>query len=244
VADSGITRADLAVYGAVLDHINGRTGTAWPSINSIAKAAGVNRATAVRSIARLVASVYLKCESGNSRKSNVYRIGLGRCVAAPRGDEAPRCEAAPSVGAAPRLEVGAAPRLELIDLNSSKELIEKALSANEDNRSRFPEFWEAYPRKVGDKKGAQRNWTRKKLDKIADQIIADVQARTAQDPRWRDLQFIPHPTTYLHQERWNDDWQPAGAVPARPSVTAPISGKTFEGSSDERIEELFGKRAG
>jgi len=69
--------------------------------------------------------------------------------------------------------------------------------------SRFPEFWAVYPRKEG-KKPAETAWRSKKLDRIADDLIADVQARTAKHRQWLDG-FVPHAVTYLRQERWQDE---------------------------------------
>jgi hypothetical protein len=70
---------------------------------------------------------------------------------------------------------------------------------------RFAEFWEAYPSKTG-KKPAEEKWRQKRLDAHADAIIADVRKRITKDRRWLDG-FIPNPSTYLHQERWNDEMQ-------------------------------------
>jgi hypothetical protein len=68
---------------------------------------------------------------------------------------------------------------------------------------RFEEFFSAYPKRVK-KKPAGEIWKRKNLNPLADQIIQDVAMRLSSDRRWRDG-FIPDPTTYLNQERWNDE---------------------------------------
>jgi len=76
---------------------------------------------------------------------------------------------------------------------------------------RFEEFWQAYPSgyRKGGKKKARDIWKRKNLDKIADALIADVGLRAAKDRSWLDG-YIPMTTTYLNQERWQDDIQTAG----------------------------------
>jgi len=78
---------------------------------------------------------------------------------------------------------------------------------------RFPSFWTTYPRKVG-KPAAERAFKaavkRSGLTPIQHGFI-----------RWRDFwddnqipeQFIPHPATWLNQERYNDK-PPAGAADA------------------------------
>ena len=68
--------------------------------------------------------------------------------------------------------------------------------------ARFAEFWQAYPNKRG-KADAEKTWRRKGLDGIAERIIADVLARIAGDRQWRDG-FIPHGSTYVNAEGWQD----------------------------------------
>ncbi len=68
----------------------------------------------------------------------------------------------------------------------------------------FEIFWEHYPRKVGKKKAWER-WLKLKdpeeiLEKI--RIILPKQKKSDQ---WQDERFIPHPATYLNQERYNDE---------------------------------------
>ena len=67
----------------------------------------------------------------------------------------------------------------------------------------FDRWWSEYPKKVG-KKPALAIWKRIKPD--ADLLITDIQERLAGDSQWREG-FIPNPTTYLNQERWNDEVQ-------------------------------------
>jgi hypothetical protein len=74
-------------------------------------------------------------------------------------------------------------------------------------KSRFEEFWAAYPKKAERKKAASA-WKRRNLDRLADRIIEDVQRRQVMDRQWLDG-FIPHPTTYLNGDRWEDEIQTA-----------------------------------
>lgn len=77
-------------------------------------------------------------------------------------------------------------------------------------KTRFGEFWAAYPDKTG-KKPSFEKWKSKRLDAIADKIVSDVNGRKARDRKWLDG-FIPNPLTYLNQERWNDPIQEARPV--------------------------------
>ena len=71
---------------------------------------------------------------------------------------------------------------------------------------RFPDFWSAYPKKR-EKKKARDAWKRKRLDSRADEIISDVQNRIKNDGQWLDG-YVPHPTTYINGERWEDEIEP------------------------------------
>lgn len=80
-------------------------------------------------------------------------------------------------------------------------------------RSRFSEFYLAYPRHEA-KPAAEKAWKRHALDAVADAIIADVQARLADASQWKvtEKRFLPLPATYLNGRRWEDDWKPAGRI--------------------------------
>jgi len=67
----------------------------------------------------------------------------------------------------------------------------------------FDRWWDCYPKKVG-KKPARAIWKRIKPD--LEQLIEDTTQRALMDAQWRGG-FIPNPTTYLNQERWNDELQ-------------------------------------
>ena len=47
-----------------------------------------------------------------------------------------------------------------------------------------------------------------KQNDIEGKILADIENRLKLDAQWQDKTFIPHPTTYLNGERWNDDITP------------------------------------
>jgi len=68
----------------------------------------------------------------------------------------------------------------------------------------FEEFWAWYPRKVG-KAAARKAWKKCKTD--SETVIAGA-LRMATDSNLPEMQFIPHPSTWLNEERWNDDPYP------------------------------------
>jgi len=68
----------------------------------------------------------------------------------------------------------------------------------------FSAFWLSYPRKVG--KGAARKSFDRSIAKIdgPDPPGTLMAALARIKPTWTDPQFIPHPATWLNQERWED----------------------------------------
>jgi hypothetical protein len=82
-------------------------------------------------------------------------------------------------------------------------------------RSRFDDFWDVYPNKKG-KESARKTWQRRKLDPVADNLIAHVRLMLDRDDGWR-RGFIPMGSTYLNQARWEDE-------PTGPPVDRPVNG--------------------
>lgn len=98
--------------------------------------------------------------------------------------------------------------------------------------ARFPEFWSVYPIKRG-KKTARSKWAAKKLDGIADRLIADVRNRIAKDKQWRGG-FIPHASTYLTQERWDDELGGGANLEPKPSSHLPAAVQHKRMTPEER----------
>jgi len=68
----------------------------------------------------------------------------------------------------------------------------------------FDVFWKAYPRKVN-KREALIRWKNKKLPPINE--LLEILEKQKQTEQWKkdDGRFIPHPSTWLNQERWDDE---------------------------------------
>jgi len=89
-------------------------------------------------------------------------------------------------------------------LTINQELIKENTSLKNDG---FEHWWKLYPKKVGKKK-AETKFKRltKKMNEddflgFIDLISLDTNKRFAE----KEQQFILHPTTYLNEERWNDE---------------------------------------
>ena len=70
--------------------------------------------------------------------------------------------------------------------------------------SMFEQFWKAYPRKV-DPKGCKRKFIKiKNLKQIFPDIMSALESQK-RSKQWNEEngKFIPHPSTWINQERWN-----------------------------------------
>lgn len=72
----------------------------------------------------------------------------------------------------------------------------------------FETFWKLYPKKI-DKGKALSKWnlicTRKNISPPTWKQIRVALHDQKKSERWEDKTFIPHPTTWLSQQRWLDD---------------------------------------
>lgn len=67
----------------------------------------------------------------------------------------------------------------------------------------FISFWSAYPNKTG-KGAAYKSWQKEKPD--INIVLEALKWQTKQEQWTKDKgQFIPYPTTYLNQRRWEDE---------------------------------------
>jgi hypothetical protein len=88
------------------------------------------------------------------------------------------------------------PKREIDNKKSDKEIL----------LSGFEKFWKAYPNKKAKKKALERWMRMEPSPELTERIIRAVDA-AKQTRQWKKDggDFIPHPTTYLNQERWEDE---------------------------------------
>ena len=72
----------------------------------------------------------------------------------------------------------------------------------------FEQFWKEYPRKVSKKTAFTAFKNIKHLKEEFPKIIQAVKLKKGSND-WlkQGGQFIPHPATFIHQERWKDEEQ-------------------------------------
>lgn len=70
----------------------------------------------------------------------------------------------------------------------------------------FASFWALYPRKTG--KGSARKAYDKAVSRSSAITLIEGARRLANDPNLPPMQFIPHPATWLNDDRWEDEPYP------------------------------------
>ena len=70
----------------------------------------------------------------------------------------------------------------------------------------FEQFWRAYPRKQN-KERARREWKKINPDQALCRLMSDALERDKRSAQWQKKggEFIPHPSTWLHGRRWEDE---------------------------------------
>lgn len=106
-----------------------------------------------------------------------------------------------------------------------------------DKEGRFGEFWNLYPSgsRVG-RKPCLDLWQKRKLDKVADQIIFGLQQWIGSD-KWQknDGQYIPHSKTFLNNEIWAD-------VAAAMKTVAKPTHKTFAQAGEDAANYFLNQK--
>jgi len=69
---------------------------------------------------------------------------------------------------------------------------------------KFENFWSQYPKKVG-KLTAKRSWEKLSLDNQQKALEAIIEHRKYWAAKGTDWEFIPHASTWLNQERFEDE---------------------------------------
>lgn len=139
----------------------------------------------------------------------------------------PQCEMAPHRGAYRTHELEPV-ELEPVELDNTnaqnvgsrtKGSQTHNMSERESPSDRFDEFWDAYPRKVGKKKARAKFAAAVKaagdVQRVIDgarRLAADPNLPERSDPDWR---FVPHPTTWLNEGRWDDEEPLPSRAPSR-----------------------------
>lgn len=218
-----IRETDLSIYGiavyAALSSHNGRGGI-YPSIPKLAQEARCSERSVQKALAELRALGVLRVErrkrvAGDS-DTNVYHL-LNSVESSPEsGAHGAGGGAHHAPGVVHTVHQGGAhhaPKEEPLEEEPIEEEPPKAPKGAVSVANHFDVFWSMYPRKVG--KPQARGAYLKALKREAEAVIIGAVERMLADPNLPEQQFIPHPSTWLNRDGWNDEPFPArgGAAP-------------------------------
>ena len=96
--------------------------------------------------------------------------------------------------------------------NEAEDAYKKKSNVKKDNEKvineKFERFWSAYPRHQDRKKAEDAFRRINPDDDLLNKMIASIEKQKS-SAQWQENggQFIPHPTTWLHGKRWEDEMQ-------------------------------------
>lgn len=213
----------LAIADGVNDH-RPKEGT-WPSMDTLAARCCLTRRGAQLAIRRMAAEGWLEVveQPGRSNRYVVVesRFGRGEHSSPPTDDGGERG----SQGGEPDDTGG----VNVVRPNQKKNQNEPeqtldqpgpALVLAPDPQEPTPEdwwdlFWQHYPRRVGKAKARTAFMAAVKRGTHPGQIVQGLAAQHAALSA-RETQYQPHPATWLHQQRWDDDPGAVGRVRGNP----------------------------
>jgi hypothetical protein len=101
--------------------------------------------------------------------------------------------------------------LRRLKTSESSGLATKQAKTDPQMEQEFLMFWSAYPRRVA-KPAAFKAW--KAASPIMEAVLRDIERRKAGEWAGEPAKFIPHPSSYLNQRRWEDEQTVIPQLPA------------------------------
>lgn len=111
---------------------------------------------------------------------------------------------------------------------------------NNDNKKNndnlFERFWSVYPRHVA-KQNARKEFDKANVDETLLQTMLTAIEKSKRSEQWTkdNGQYIPHPSTWIHQKRWEDDL-PVAKVKVLPAQEFPQ--RDYSDVNDEIMRDL------
>ena len=190
----GLRPATKVVLYWIADHHNSETGDCFPSINRLAVLCEMSRRSVETHITALEDQGLLKRKAQyrdtGGKTANSYLLELTGTLE--NSDDAQNlrmvCEKS-AHGDTQNLRMN---NLVINNLGNKPNNIDQL----------FEEFWSYYPRKIGKAAAKQSFFTA--LQKTNANKIIEAARDFGNSMQHQEKQFIPHPRTWLRQERWED----------------------------------------
>lgn len=188
------------------DHMNGETGECFPSLQRLAKLVEVNKSTLIRHLDTLeglglITRKSFKNENGGYGSTR-YILHL---------EDLPHEPLLHNVtGASGKTQQGVVAKCNTNLGNNNLGSITNNISTITDEE--FEQFWKIYPRRVR-KHHAKKSLSNKiKYGAKFDDIMQGARKYVDSLGEAYETKYIPHPSTWLNQERWKDEPEDNGVV--------------------------------
>lgn len=169
--------------------MNGKNEMAWPSLARIVCETSISKNTVCRHLEILENAGWIARNRGSLGKNTQYTAVI------PENGSVRAGLAGPEV-VSERHKGSVRETLEVVsERDTNKQVNNQVIT----NSAKFDEFWLLYPAKKA-KAEAKKKFNRLKP---SEQLSAIANLKTRKWPD--DHQFIPHPTTYINQKRWEDE---------------------------------------
>jgi hypothetical protein len=194
-------RCHLLVALALADFANDK-GTSWPSTDTVASKARCSIRSAIESMNALERAGKLKVETNaGPHRTNLYTLQI--------------------------LHPANPAPLQTADGNSAVDCTRSVRNRQDPSEKRerendAAEIYELYPRKVARQKAIKS--IVRALTELPKQDLVNAVQHLASMWEGHDLQFLPHPSTWFNEQRYNDEphtWAPKSPQARNGSVAAP-----------------------
>jgi hypothetical protein len=193
------------------EHLNQNTRRCDPSVATLARECKTSRRTIPRLLAQLKAAGEIEIHAGGGRNHcNSYTITVAEnpdtVVTLSAANPDTRVTVSTSETLTPVSSFNGETLTNQVrntDTRVTRTIKNRkniALTADDPD---FAAFWSAYPRKVA-KAAAAKAWhSSKQRPPLAD-LLAALEKHKASE-QWQAARFIPHPVTWINQQRWDDE---------------------------------------
>ena len=179
----------------IANHHNGETGLCFPSINRLAKVCRMSRRSVEKHISDLAGlgliQVTQRFRAEGGKTSNSYQLFL-------KSSQEFQTDAQNLRMGSAKTAHGDAQNLRMNNLGRKNLGIEDNILIE-----KFDDFYKCFPRKTA--KGLARKAWEVAVAKTNPDVIISQAALYAASVEGKDKKFIPHPATWLNQERWDDE---------------------------------------
>lgn len=85
-----------------------------------------------------------------------------------------------------------------------RSIVQSPLAVLDDIDNMFKQFWDKYPRKIGKDKCLRWFKTHKVTPELFNEILSAI-SNQLKSEQWQNVQYIPHPYTWLNRGGWKDE---------------------------------------